>query len=115
MNVGYLVEIWSEHAMEQVNALTGDWLVLALLPLPYIARSGIRALVQLYSLMIVVWAVMSWFDHSKGWAHDIYTALDTIVSPYISIFKRLIPTAGGVDFSPIIAILALQFVIWLLV
>jgi len=68
-------------------------------------------LVDLYTLLIVVWALFSWFPHDKGLPHDIYKVLDSLVGPFIGLFKRFIPTLGGLDISPIIAILLLEFVL----
>jgi uncharacterized protein YggT (Ycf19 family) len=36
--------------------------------------------------------------------------LATIVEPYLGVFRRFIPAFGGMDFSPLAAILVLQFV-----
>ncbi|MDR3307366.1 MAG: YggT family protein [Coriobacteriales bacterium] len=73
--------------------------------------SVVSRLVDLYVILIVVWAIFSWFDHSKGILNDIYKVLDTLVGPYIKLFKRIIPPLGGIDITPIIAILALELAI----
>jgi YggT family protein len=36
--------------------------------------------------------------------------LARLVEPYLSVFRRLIPPLGMLDFSPLVALLALQFV-----
>jgi YggT family protein len=36
--------------------------------------------------------------------------LSPITDPYLNVFRSFIPPLGGIDFSPILAILALQFV-----
>jgi uncharacterized protein YggT (Ycf19 family) len=83
---------------------------------PYPLNTVLIGLVQFYVLIIIVWAVLSWFNQSRGGAiHDIYEILDRIVSPFINLFRRFIPTAGGMDFSPLIAIILLQIVLRLLV
>ena len=65
-------------------------------------------LLHAYTIVIVVWALLSWFNQGRGLVSDIYNALDKIVSPYVDIFRRFIPRAGGMDFSPFVAILVLQ-------
>ena len=92
-----------------------ELLPLALLPLPYIVRTTIRAFVDVYILLIIIWAIMSWVDVREGWLRDVYRALDNLVRPYVDIFSRAIPTVGGISFAPIIAIVLLRFVVWVLV
>jgi YggT family protein len=35
--------------------------------------------------------------------------LSPITDPYLNLFRSIIPPMGGIDFSPILAILVLQF------
>lgn len=67
-------------------------------------------LIDLYGFLILVWAIFSWIDHSRGILAEIYRVLDTLVGPFVGLFKRFIPTAGGIDFSPFVAILLLQLI-----
>lgn len=62
-----------------------------------------------YELLIVVYVLSSWLPRSN-WANDVRRALASIVEPYLGIFRRFIPSAGGLDFSPIIAIIVLNIV-----
>jgi len=78
-------------------------------------RSVVIAVLNLYTLLIFVWALFSWFDHSKGVLSDIYTALDKLVRPYVSLFKRFIPPMGGLDLSPLVALVVLQILSRLLI
>jgi uncharacterized protein YggT (Ycf19 family) len=68
------------------------------------------ALLNLYSIMVFVWVLFSWFDHSRGLLNDIYNVLNTLVEPYVSIFRRFIPPMGGIDFSAFVALIALQII-----
>jgi YggT family protein len=79
-----------------------------MIPLPYLVSSTLGRVVDLYVVLIVVWALFSWFDHSKGLLRDIYKVLDAVVGPFMKLFKRVIPSFGGIDISPIIAIILLQ-------
>ncbi|MDR2492764.1 MAG: YggT family protein [Coriobacteriales bacterium] len=78
-------------------------------------RNIISTLGSLYTLLVFVWALFSWFDHSKGVLNDIYKALDTLCGPYVGLFRRFIPPLSGIDLSPLIAIVVLQVVVQLLV
>jgi YggT family protein len=68
----------------------------------------ISAIVDLYCLVILVWVILSWFNRSGGVVRDIYNALNVVVAPYVNIFKRFIPPIGGLDLSPLAALLVLQ-------
>lgn len=72
-----------------------------------IARILIR-LVDLYQLLIIVWCVMSWIPRGHEVVERIRYALGAIVEPYLGVFRGLIPPVGGMDFSPIIAIVVLN-------
>ncbi|WP_253954732.1 MULTISPECIES: YggT family protein [Lactiplantibacillus] len=67
----------------------------------------ISRLFQLYQLAIVVYILMSWFPGAYN--TRIGQFLGQICEPFLSIFRRFIPAIAGLDFSPIIALLVLQF------
>lgn len=68
-------------------------------------------LINLYTLLIVIWAAFSWFPYRRNRvATQIFKVLDTIVGPYVRIFQRFLPTFGGFDFSPWLALIVLQLV-----
>ncbi len=69
---------------------------------------------NLYVALIFIYVLMSWFPHDRGFLASLYDALRTLCEPYLGIFRRIIPPMGGLDFSPIIAILVLQLVVRLL-
>ncbi len=76
----------------------------------------IISLADVYSMLLFVYVLFSWFPHEKGILADIYNVLSKICEPYLSIFRKLIPPLGGmVDITPIIALLVLQFGVKLLV
>ncbi|MDR0499768.1 MAG: YggT family protein [Coriobacteriales bacterium] len=70
--------------------------------------SLIQSVVYIYTILIIVWTLFSWINHSTGVANDIYQVLDLLVKPYVSIFRRVIPPMGGFDISPVIALIVLQ-------
>ena len=74
-------------------------------------------LVDLYSMLIFVYVLMSWFPvHNGGLLGDIYKVLGQVCDPYLNLFKKLIPPLGGmVDITPIIALIVLQLIARLIV
>ncbi len=69
----------------------------------------VGALITFYTWVIVAYVLMSWFRPS-GALLDVYHILGTVCEPYLSLFRRFVPVAGGLDFSPWIAIIVLQLV-----
>lgn len=70
----------------------------------------IMSLGQFYSFLILAYVIMSWFPIS-GIFEEIYRVIGSIVEPYLWIFRRVIPPIGMIDISPIVALLALQYLI----
>lgn len=76
----------------------------------------IVSLSDVYSMLIFVYVMLSWFPTDRGILADINTVLDKICDPYLNLFKKFIPPIGGmVDVSPIVALLVLQFGVRLLI
>jgi uncharacterized protein YggT (Ycf19 family) len=69
-----------------------------------------RAL-DFYALLIVAYVILSWFARGGGAVFEIYRTLGTLCEPYIGVFRRIVPTTGGLDFSPLVALLVLQYII----
>ncbi len=59
-----------------------------------------------YEFLIFAYVLMSWFPVS-GFVEEIYRVLGSLVEPYLSIFRRIVPTMGMLDFSPWVAILVI--------
>jgi len=60
------------------------------------------------TLLLVARALLSWFD--PGMRSSVGKILVDITEPLLGPIRRMLPSAGGLDFSPIIAIILLQFV-----
>lgn len=72
----------------------------------------VYALVQLigiYQTLIFIYVILSWFlGVGGGTVATIYRLLGTICEPWVGLFRRILPmNAGGLDFSPMVALLAL--------
>ena len=78
----------------------------------YTIYSLIVRLFNVYEVLIVVWCLMSWIPRGigKGGVDTFREALGMIVCPYLNLFRRFIPPFSGIDFSPILAIFALQII-----
>lgn len=64
--------------------------------------------VEIIVLLIIIRAVLSFFPNMDR-NHPLVRTLDQVCDPILRPFQRLLPPMGGMDFSPIIAILTLQF------
>lgn len=62
---------------------------------------------HIYSWMIIIYILMSWIPNLRE--SSIGQFLGSLVEPYLSPFRKIIPPIGMIDVSPIVAILALQF------
>ena len=70
----------------------------------------IDSVLNFYAALILAYVIMSWFRPS-GFLFDIFRVIGSVVEPYIGVFRRVVPNTGAVDFSPLVAILVLQYVI----
>jgi YggT family protein len=60
------------------------------------------------TLIVIARALLSWFD--PGMRSSVGKILVDITEPLLGPIRRMLPSAGGIDFSPIVLILILQFV-----
>lgn len=74
------------------------------------------ALIQVYTLLIIAYVLVS-LVQSAGMAIPYNRVTSTIigflndaVEPFLALFRRILPPLGPLDLSPLVAIIALQFV-----
>ncbi|MDB9372821.1 YggT family protein [Nodularia sphaerocarpa] len=65
--------------------------------------------VQFYSYFLIARVLLTWFP-TINWYNQPFAALAQITDPYLNLFRSIIPPLGGMDFSPILAFLALNLV-----
>lgn len=65
--------------------------------------------VRIEVILIFVRVLLSWFPGIPPW-HPLVRALASVTDPILLPFRRMLPTIGGLDFSPIVAIVVLQVV-----
>ena len=76
----------------------------------------VAALINVYTLIIFAWIIISWvlsFGVRIPYSRPVNAVLDflrDVTNPFLRIFRRLGLQFGPVDFSPIVAILVLQFI-----
>ena len=75
----------------------------------------VAALIKVYTLIVFAWIIVSWvlsFGVRIPYSRPVNAVLDflrDVTNPFLRIFRRLGLQFGPVDFSPIVAILVLQF------
>jgi YggT family protein len=76
--------------------------------------SLLRALLQFYSGLIVIYVLMSWIPSNDGMIGELRAVLATICEPYVGLFRRILPMAvvggAGLDLSPLVALVVLQLI-----
>lgn len=74
----------------------------------------VDAVLGFYGILILAYVILSWFQGS-GWVAELYSVLAQICEPYVGLFRRIVPSlgAGGaaIDFSPLVALLVLNYLI----
>jgi YggT family protein len=79
----------------------------------------INVFITLYGLVILAYILTSWLrlPYSPT-LNRIQRFLYDVCEPYLRLFRRLLPMAGALDFSPILAFIALgvidRLLIWVL-
>lgn len=59
------------------------------------------------TLLIIAGALISWVQPDPS--NPVVRFLSRVTEPILSPIRKLLPSMGGMDFSPLIAILAIQF------
>ncbi|MFC1961497.1 YggT family protein [Chloroflexota bacterium] len=68
-------------------------------------------LCQLLSLAIFLRAIISWFNPIPN---PLTVLLERITEPVLAPLRRIVPRAGMLDFTPLVAIILLQLIVYLL-
>ena len=74
----------------------------------------INNLFQIYFWLILVRCLLS-FVPSIDWYKQPFTGLRDVTDLWLDIFRRIVPPFNGIDFSPIIAVIALQILNYIIV
>lgn len=75
----------------------------------------VNAVINLMVFFIFASAILSWlfaFDvinHRNRFVNQLSNFLDAVTRPLLEPFRRIIPSLGGIDVSPIVVLLLLKF------
>ena len=67
----------------------------------------IRVVVQTFIWVVIANSLLSFFLSPY---HPVREALERIVAPFLNPIRNIMPNTGGMDFSPLVLILALDFI-----
>ncbi|MEM9161566.1 MAG: YggT family protein [Cyanobacteria bacterium P01_F01_bin.4] len=65
--------------------------------------------ISIYTVLLIIRILLTWFPNID-WSNPLLSALGQITDPYLNLFRSIIPAIGGIDFSPILAFIVLQFI-----
>ena len=68
----------------------------------------ISTLLYIETILILVRVALSWFPAIDPW-NPLVRVLRALVDPVLRPFRSILPTFGGIDFSPILAIIVLTW------
>jgi YggT family protein len=75
----------------------------------------ILTLIEIYTWIVIAAVVMSWLvafgviNTYNQFARSVVRSLDAMTEPVFRQVRRVIPTIGGLDISPLIVLIGLQF------
>jgi len=75
----------------------------------YLLINTLATFIQIYTLLLIIRVLLTWFP-TINWYNQPFAALSQITDPYLNLFRKIIPPLGGMDFSPMLAIILLQLV-----
>ena len=87
----------------------GGWLVLA--DAISSIQNFVHVFILVYVLILFAYILLSWVRLPYStWLNRLQRFLFDVSEPYLRIFRRLLPSFGGLDLSPMIAIFSLFIV-----
>ena len=74
----------------------------------------VNSFFQIYFWLILVRCLLS-FIPSIDWYKQPFEAIKDVTDLYFNLFTKIIPPVGGIDFSPIVAVIALQILNYIII
>ncbi len=69
--------------------------------------STLSTFITIYTGLLFVRILLTWFPNIS-FQDQPFATLAQITDPYLNLFRSIIPPLGGMDFSPMLAIIVLQ-------
>lgn len=104
----YVIQFIGLVILVVLSGRTPDPLVLVLLTVMRL----VRMLLVLYMILILVGVILSWVG--QGARHPIVPLIYQLTDPVLAPIRRVLPGLGGLDLSPLVALIGIQFLIILL-
>jgi len=71
----------------------------------------VTVFITVYTIVLLAYVVMSWLRLPYSpWLHRIQRFLYDVSEPYLRLFRRVLPSMGPLDLSPMIGIIALWLI-----
>lgn len=76
----------------------------------------INSVISIYTFIVIGQVVVSWLiafrviNMQNQFVHSVAQVLHQLTEPALRPIRKIVPTLGGLDFSPVILLLALMFV-----
>jgi YggT family protein len=71
-------------------------------------QSFISVFIYIYTLLILAYIITSWIRLPYSpWLNRIQRFLYDVCEPYLRLFRRILPTFGPLDLSPVVAVAVL--------
>ena len=77
----------------------------------------LTTILEIYTVVILVWVVLSWLvgfnviNRYNQFVQALIRATSVLVEPALAPIRRILPPLGGMDFSPIVLLLLVRFLI----
>lgn len=72
------------------------------------AKTFVSVFITIYTLVILAYIITNWLRLPYSpWLNRIQRFLYDVSEPYLRIFRRVLPSMGPLDFSPIVGIIML--------
>jgi YggT family protein len=74
----------------------------------YLLIDLIRVAATLYTILIFVRVILSWVSPTHS--HPLVLLVYRLTEPVLGPVRTLLPSLGGIDFSPVIVLIGIQFI-----
>lgn len=75
----------------------------------YSVANLVRTVIWIYIIALIIQAIMSWVGNAYG--NPAASLLDSLTAPILQPIRQFLPDFGGIDFSPLVAIIGLNVVL----